>query len=1228
MKEEVKGIPVRVALRCRPLVPKEIGEGCQMCLSFVPGKPQVVIGTDKSFTYDFVFDPFTEQEEVFNTAVAPLIKGIFKGYNATVLAYGQTGSGKTYSMGGAYNADQDNEPTIGVIPRVIQLLFKEMDGEKDSEFTLRVSYLEIYNEEILDLLCSPCEKASQIHIREDPKAGIKIVGLTEKTVSAASDMVSCLEQGNSSRTVAATAMNSQSSRSHAIFTISIRQRKKTDKNSSFHSKLCLVDLAGSERQKKTKAEGDRLKEGIHINRGLLCLGNVISALGDGKKGSFVPYRDSKLTRLLQDSLGGNSHTLMIACVSPADSSLEETLNTLRYADRARKIKNKPVINTDPQMAELNHLKYQVQQLQVLLLQARGGSLPGSINAEPSETLQSLMEKNQSLIEENEKLSHALSEAAGQTAQMLERIIATEQANEKINIQLQELRHHAACKLDLQKLMETLEDQELIENVELIRSLQQVIIRLSDETIAFLAAATESPMELDGQVVISPETRRSSDAFTAQHALHQAQMSKELAELNKALALKEALARKITFSGGQQQPTQCQYEVNIKSLESEVSSLQKEKEQLLLELQTAKKDVNQAKLSEHRRKCLQELETQIADLKKKLNEQSKLLKLKESTEKTVSKLTLEIQMMKTQRVQLMRQMKEDAEKSRQWKKQKDKEVIQLKEQDRKRRYELLRLERDFQKQSNVLRRKTEEAAAANKRLKDALQKQQEAADKRKETQSRGTEGTEARVKNWLRNEIEVMVSTKEVKRHLNDLLEERKLLALDVGQLKENKEPGENPPTKLQRSTFTSDEVCGHVSEPEDSMTKQIKSLESEMELRSAQIADLQQKLLDAESEDRSKRHWENIATILEAKCAVKYLVGELVSSKLLVSELESNLKQSQTGYSKMQKMLVEEQSHVVVVETEWKAELLKVEQMHQEKVLYLLSQLQQSQRAEKQLEVSISGKEQQLLKTLQSQEEQFRKMQEVCEQNQQLLQENEAIRQKLILLQGAKGQKFHLPKDGLQSSDSSFDYIPPPPKPSRVGDKFLEQSIDIEYLTYHSEHSANESKDSDAADDEWKPRKLAKVSRKTIPECSCRGWCSNKHCGCRKQGLDCSVACGCDPRKCRNRQQEQDSLGTIEWNQDSESSFKLEDPTEVTPGLSFFNPVCATPNTKILKEMSDMDQVLLRKTALAVSLDLPDTKHRATESQENKATGKKKKRALASNSSFFSGCSPTKEEAH
>ncbi|NXA05245.1 KIF4 protein, partial [Sapayoa aenigma] len=1215
LRDDEKGIPVRVALRCRPLVPRESSEGCQSCLFFVPGEPQVVVGKDKSFTYDYVFDPSVEQEEVFNTAVSPLVRGIFKGYNATVLAYGQTGSGKTYSMGGTYTANQEHEPSVGVIPRVIRLLFEEKEQRQEWEFVLKVSYLEIYNEDILDLLCPSRERSSQISIREDPKEGIKIVGLTERNVTCAQDTVSCLEQGNSSRTVGSTAMNSQSSRSHAIFTICIDQKKKNDKNCSFHSKLHLVDLAGSERQKKTKAEGDRLKEGININKGLLALGNVISALGDeNKKGGFVPYRDSKLTRLLQDSLGGNSHTLMIACVSPADSNLEETLNTLRYADRARKIKNKPIVNVDPQAAELHHLKQQIQELQVLLLQAHGGTLPVSINSlAPSENLQSLMEKNQSLMEENQKLSQGLSEAAGQTAQMLERMILTEQENEKMNARLEQLQQHAVCKLDLQKLVETVEDEELRENVEVIRSLQQVLAEFQRESAATPEAAAEmaSPeQEATGEAEMGPDSKRSSNDFSTQHALRQAQLSKELLELNKALTLKEALAKKMTQNDSQLEPIQSQYQTNIKDLELEVSNLQKEKEELVLALQMAKKDINQAKLSERRRKRLQELEGQINELKKKLNEQSKLLKLKESTERTVSKLNQEIREMKHQRVQLMRQMKEDTEKFRQWKQKKDKEVIQLKEKDRKRQYELLKLERDFQKQANVLRRKTEEAAAANKRLKDALQRQREAADKRKESQSRGLEGIAARVKSWLANEVEVLVSTEEARRHLADLLEDRKILAQELQQLKEKKDAGENPPPKLRRRTY----CLAEIKAPEEDLciSKQIESLETEMELRSAQIADLQQKLLDADNGDRAKQRWDSIATILEAKCALKYLLGELVSSKVQESKVQSSLEQSKATCSDVQKMLIEERNHVTEMETEFQNQLVVQEQQHQEKVLYLLSQLQQKEAEEKKWEDSLNEQEKQLQERLRFQEEELEKMRE---ENQELLQENDALKQKMLLLQVVSGQKLqHIQQRPPESPDSSFDYIPPKPKNRRqttAKPRAPSPELDLEQLLSDS---------GDLEDTDWVPAKAAKGAKKSPGGCSCRGRCGNRQCGCRRQKLGCTDGCSCDSATCRNRDRGLDPPVFEDPQRDSEGSLKLEDPTMVRAGESFFQPPCVTPTTKVLQDITDQD-VLLKSPGSTSSLVLRDE-----ESRENQIPFvKKKKRMLSSNISFFSGCTPIKE---
>ncbi len=301
-----------------------------------------------------------------------------------MLAYGQTGSGKTYTMGTSYSTlcaatnflsnnqqdlatDSTDFDEVGVIPRVLNDLFRTIEDEqradKDAKFEVKVSFVEVYNEEIKDLFNLKSSANSEpLNIREENNT-IRVANLSEISVNNALSTIQLLEKGSSLRVVGGTAMNDQSSRSHAIFTITLEQtRTGSGSDELIKSKFHLVDLAGSERQSKTKAEGLRLKEGININLGLLALGNVISVLGEdnpSNKPKHVPYRESKLTRLLQDSLGGNSHTLMIACVSPADSNMEETLNTLRYADRARKIKNKPIVNIDPQAAELVTLRQQV-----------------------------------------------------------------------------------------------------------------------------------------------------------------------------------------------------------------------------------------------------------------------------------------------------------------------------------------------------------------------------------------------------------------------------------------------------------------------------------------------------------------------------------------------------------------------------------------------------------------------------------------------------------------------------------------------------------------------------------------------------------------------------------------------------------------------------------------------------------------------------------------------------
>ncbi|KAM8862141.1 kinesin-like protein KIF21A isoform 3-T3 [Synchiropus picturatus] len=394
---------VRVALRVRPQLAKEKIEGCHICTYVMPGEPQVILGKDKAFTYDYIFDMDSQQESIYSTCTEKLIEGCFEGYNATIFAYGQTGSGKTYTMGTGFDINIAEEE-LGIIPRAVHHLFKGIEERRQAaqeqgrpvpEFKINAQFLELYNEEVLDLFDSTREMKQKSHIKihEDANGGIYTVGVTTRAVSSEAEMMQCLKLGALSRTTASTQMNVQSSRSHAIFTIHLCQvrvcasdnqenetdnrvsngNSEVDEYETLTAKFHFVDLAGSERLKRTGATGDRAKEGISINCGLLALGNVISALGDrSKRSSHVPYRDSKLTRLLQDSLGGNSQTMMIACISPSDRDFMETLNTLKYANRARNIKNKVVVNQDKASQQISALRTEIARLQMELMEYKTG----------------------------------------------------------------------------------------------------------------------------------------------------------------------------------------------------------------------------------------------------------------------------------------------------------------------------------------------------------------------------------------------------------------------------------------------------------------------------------------------------------------------------------------------------------------------------------------------------------------------------------------------------------------------------------------------------------------------------------------------------------------------------------------------------------------------------------------------------------------------------------------
>ncbi|XP_060055483.1 kinesin-like protein KIF27 isoform X2 [Erinaceus europaeus] len=375
-------IPIKVAVRIRPLLCKEVLHNHQVCVRVIPSTQQIIIGRDRVFTFDFVFGKNSTQDEVYITCIKPLVLSLIEGYNATVFAYGQTGSGKTYTIGGGHVASVV-EGQKGIIPRAIQEIFQNIFDNPSIDFNIKVSYIEVYKEDLRDLLELETS-VKELHIREDEKGNTVIVGAKECQVESADEVISLLEMGNAARHTGTTQMNEHSSRSHAIFTISLCQVEKnieaTEDGSWYSrrnivSKFHFVDLAGSERATKTGNTGERFKESIQINSGLLALGNVISALGDPRrKSSHIPYRDAKITRLLKDSLGGSAKTVMITCVSPSSADFDESLNSLKYANRARNIRNKPTLNFSPESDRMDEMEFEIKLLREALQSQQASSV--------------------------------------------------------------------------------------------------------------------------------------------------------------------------------------------------------------------------------------------------------------------------------------------------------------------------------------------------------------------------------------------------------------------------------------------------------------------------------------------------------------------------------------------------------------------------------------------------------------------------------------------------------------------------------------------------------------------------------------------------------------------------------------------------------------------------------------------------------------------------------------
>ncbi|TRZ09790.1 hypothetical protein HGM15179_017324 [Zosterops borbonicus] len=393
------GASVKVAVRVRPFSARESSRQAK-CVIQMRGNttcitnPKLAKDATKQFTFDYSYwshtseeDPnFASQRRVYQDIGEEMLAHAFEGYNVCILAYGQTGAGKSYTMMGRQEPGQR-----GIIPQLCEDLFTRVAREESPElsFSVEVSYLEIYCERVRDLL-NPKSRGG-LRVREHPLLGPYVQDLSRLAVASFADIADLMDSGNKARTVAATNMNETSSRSHAVFTIVFSQRRRdplSDLTTEKVSRISLVDLAGSERADASGAKGIRLKEGANINKSLTTLGKVISALAEAtskkKKPDFIPYRDSVLTWLLKENLGGNSRTAMIAALSPADSNYEETLSTLRYADRTKQIRCHAVINEDPNARLIRELRQEVTRLRELL-SAQGLSDTPGVSAPPATT---------------------------------------------------------------------------------------------------------------------------------------------------------------------------------------------------------------------------------------------------------------------------------------------------------------------------------------------------------------------------------------------------------------------------------------------------------------------------------------------------------------------------------------------------------------------------------------------------------------------------------------------------------------------------------------------------------------------------------------------------------------------------------------------------------------------------------------------------------------------------
>uniref|UniRef100_A0A182KE85 Kinesin motor domain-containing protein n=1 Tax=Anopheles christyi TaxID=43041 RepID=A0A182KE85_9DIPT len=1111
---------VKVAVRIRPMSQSELARGCQTVIEqAAPDAPQLLVCGGRTpsdiFSYSYVFSPSTMQSQLYEVSVAPMLHKLFAGYNATILAYGQTSSGKTFTMGTHFSGEMDS--SVGVIPRAINDIFRMIadgTGATTVPVDTRVvcSFIEVYQDQVYDLLAEKAggTERQPVEIREAVGGDILLQGLTEVPAQSEQGAFDCLTRGSLGRVVRATAMNNVSSRSHAIFTLTLLHTSRDDPTVVTRSKFHLVDLAGSERSKKTATTGDRFKEGVEINKCLLALGNVITALGTnaGPGKVHIPYRSSKLTRLLQDSLGGNSYTLMIACVSPADYNLSETYSTLRYAYRVCKIKNKPIINQDPQQARIKHLEAIIQDLRVEVLSLKSGHTGnGTIQQDgefraPKPVHSPLV---RGLTETNLLRSPRRGEnGQGDTSTSYQKL---QETNRQLQLQLRSTMHELET-----NEMRAMSAEKLLEDIEqvLTKTGNTEEVEIRGKLLSLLTAYKDEVLTLDNQSAASAprlsslfhsangandggcadELERKSEFHTQQ----QMRIHNELSQLKRELALKEELHRKCqgnssafqSFNDRREQELTKQlrdYEGQIRSLEVQLTDLN-----ALLE--NTKASEKRSKLAEERRRKVQQLETELAELRQKSTRQAKLLKLNEKDAERIAGLSGEIQQMKVTRVKLLKTLRTESENFRQWRLTREKEITQLKAKDRKLQFRLQKLESTHTLEKRIMQRKMDETILVNKRLKATLDRRQRntsAGSTRDRSVLRGPEAAR-----WIKHELELIYNTVDATVTLSMLCSQRAQQMQKIHELRTQR-------TELiERADEGADTV-----EQINQLKAEIIRLQTDQDYRNAQICDLQERIHVNDVECQVAAFGEGLAKLPEKREAFQRLLEQLVQSQTRLVETRIHLVELQATNDCQEEALAQAHTQYQAAEQQYREEVVQLEKRYEDKLSLLLMQRAAGGGAA----ASNDGNED-------VHEEAIRRIEQLRDELELYKRSAEMLREQLDQATTLPKRKRRPPASMLNSemeydvmADDLEEYIYP-------SDDDQERDPDFRGTPLHKRSKVVSIREGLLSS--TLQSNNSTMNKAAGGSCCCAGNCSTRRCGCHKQGNICSAACKC-PANCVNR---------------------------------------------------------------------------------------------------------------